>query len=364
VKILFDEQIFVLQRHGGISRYFVEIASRLSCTAGMQARVFAPLYVNSYLREARVPVFGMPLPGSAHGGIRAASAFGNALFPAYARLYAPGILHQTYYQKPRRPRRASIVLTVFDMIWERLSATMGHVQPLIEMKRKAIDCADCVIAISEHTKRDLISLLDLPAERIAVVHLGGATKNMVAPREDGASRAPYFLFVGMRSGYKNFRTVARAFAASPRLARDYTLVCFGGGPATDDERALLEDLGIASSVSFLQGTDRELAMLYRDARALTYPSTYEGFGIPPLEAMSLGCPVICAATTSLPEVVGASAFTCDVTSEDALRAAMEHVGYYDDERARLVSSGYERASRFSWERCARETAAVYDRLVR
>ena len=113
----------------------------------------------------------------------------------------------------------------------------------------------------------------------------------------------------------------------------------------------------------MNGNDSVLAGLYSSARVLVYPSLYEGFGIPPLEAMSFGCPVICANTSSLPEVVGDAARLFDPTSESDLRAALEAVVFSSEYTVRLKANGLERVKMFSWEKCADETLKVYKKVL-
>ena len=123
-------------------------------------------------------------------------------------------------------------------------------------------------------------------------------------------------------------------------------------------------LGLAlEQVMHVGGSDERLAAMYKGAAALVYPSKYEGFGIPPLEAMSLDCPVICSNTSSIPEVVGEAGEYFDPFDQDSIRAAIERVLQSPARRQQLVVLGRSRCKLFSWERCAEQTAAVYRRLV-
>jgi glycosyltransferase involved in cell wall biosynthesis len=117
------------------------------------------------------------------------------------------------------------------------------------------------------------------------------------------------------------------------------------------------------SVVRLGGTDAELARAYRHARAFVYPSRYEGFGIPPLEAMSSGCVVACSNASSMPEVVGDAALLFDPNDVDAARKALEDACFSEDVRARLLTHGAMRVREFTWDRCANETVAAYRRVL-
>ena len=176
--------------------------------------------------------------------------------------------------------------------------------------------------------------------------------------------APYVLFVGQRSGYKNFEALLRAFAASERLKGDLRILCFGGGPLSTAELSLASELGLGSHhLSQLRGSDKLLGNAYAHAIALAYPSLYEGFGFPPLEAMSAGCPVLVSNTSSLPEVVGDAAIKFDPKNIEELRTAIERVTVSDEVRRELIAAGHERRKQFSWPRCVERTIDVYRKLV-
>jgi glycosyltransferase involved in cell wall biosynthesis len=170
---------------------------------------------------------------------------------------------------------------------------------------------------------------------------------------------PYILFVGSRGGHKNFENLLRAYASSTWLRDQFYLLCFGGGPFTSKENALIAQTRQAQRVRQIGGADAQLAASYRHASLFVYPSLYEGFGIPPLEAMSLDCPVACSHTSSIPEVVGDAAAFFDPTSIDDMRQTMESVLNTSATSARLVALGRTRAGMFSWQRCAQATAAIY-----
>jgi glycosyltransferase involved in cell wall biosynthesis len=171
---------------------------------------------------------------------------------------------------------------------------------------------------------------------------------------------PYVLFVGKRRGYEDFEALLRAYAGAAALQREHLLVCFGDSPFSRGELRLIERLGIARErVRHAAGGDAVLAAHYRHASLFVYPSRYEGFGMPPLEAMSLDCPVVCSNAASLPEVVGDAARMFDAGDAGALRAAMEAVLGSRELAAQLRRRGGERVKRFSWERCARQTRAIY-----
>ncbi len=367
MRIAFDHQIFGWQAYGGISRYFYELARELASACGQEVAVFAPGYVNRYLAEAppQLEVVGIPVPRLPKSG--RLYRFANSLLvsPLLAR-YRPDVVHETYYAATRlAPKSAKVILTVFDMIHERFKADFAAIDPNSSEKARAVRRADHLICISEQTRSDLVELLDVDPARTSVVHLGFSLPSPEAGMQALAPpRRPILLFVGNRGGYKNFEGLLRAYAAAPRLRSAFDLVCFGGGGLTARERAAMRQLNIPGTrVRQVSGGDLVLATLYRQAQALVFPSLYEGFGIPPLEAMSCGCPVVCSNVSAIPEVVGDAAEMFDPRDPEAMGHAIERVIDDGSLRASLVTRGKQRIAAFSWRRCAEESLEVYRKVL-
>lgn len=367
--VAYDHQIFTLQEYGGISRYYCELALRINRMEGWNAQVLAPLHCNRYLNEWPVPAQSVYVSRRFVRAGRAFQAVNRLLEPLQLAALAADLVHRTYYGPDGRAGRRPLILTVFDMIHELFPAQFDPKHLEFRHKRNSVKQADHVLCISESTASDLMRLFDVPRDKISVVHLGfsPAFGAFAADNPDGAETIhgrPYILYVGQRAGYKNFAAVLRAYAASPSLRDAFDLRAFGGPPLSADEQLLIGELGLPlDSVRRVRGDDRTLAQAYRQARAFVYPSLYEGFGMPPLEAMSCGCPVACTNTSSLPEVVGDAAALFDPKDVEALRAALETVCFDHDERARLLAAGAQRVQRFSWDRCASETSEVYRRFL-
>jgi glycosyltransferase involved in cell wall biosynthesis len=143
------------------------------------------------------------------------------------------------------------------------------------------------------------------------------------------------------------------------------MICFGGGDFRADELELMRNLSInPDRIEQVGGGDNVLAGYYRNAAAFVYPSLYEGFGIPPLEAMALGCPVICSNTSSIPEVVGDAGEYFDPGQVESIRASIENVLQSSGRRAELIGRGSRKCADYSWDRCASETLEIYRGLVK
>ena len=366
ITIAYDHQIFSAQQYGGVSRYFCELAARADHASGFASKVIAPIHFNGFLAEHTGPKLALYLPMRIPKTARVYRAFNACISPLVMLAEPPHILHRTYYAQGGRPRGAKVVVTVFDMIHELYPHYFSRNDRTTALKRRAISEADAVLCISQCTADDLQRLFAVPSEKIAVTHLGfsDAFACMAAHvGSESASTRPYLLFVGDRSGHKNFNRLLAAYGASSSLTRDFDLIAFGGFSFDADELARVEALGLRrGAVRRAAGSDLRLADAYAGAHALVYPSEYEGFGIPLLEAMSAGCPIVCSNVSSIPEVVADAGAYFDPLDIDSMRTAIERVAYGDDDRATLIERGRRRCLDFSWERCAKETLEVYRRL--
>jgi glycosyltransferase involved in cell wall biosynthesis len=288
------------------------------------------------------------------------------VFARAERRARPDVFHPTTYRLlTRRPLSAAPrprVVTVWDMIHERFAATMDPDGAMAACKREAVAAADAILCISECTRRDLVELLGVPDERIVVTHLAGGIDPAVAGPPVGGP--PFFLHVGSRAaGYKNFDRLAAAFGRVAARSPGVRLRIVGS--ALDERETRLLAAAGASDRVVHEGVvgDARLAALYRDAVALVYPSLYEGFGIPPLEAAACGGVAAVSRAASLPEVMGDDAAWFDPTSVDDIEAALSRL--LDDEahRAALAARGPARAARFSWARTVARTVDLYRSLA-
>lgn len=292
---------------------------------------------------------------------------------ALSRLFSPkskaNVFHSSHFRISRSPGVKNVV-TIHDLIYERgLAGGRGRIVNLYERK-KAVDRADAIICISESTKRDLLSYYQSASSKpIHVIHHGASS----LPRSSQGIRAldsiaakyglnfdegKFFLFVGGRGGYKNFEFFLHAFAIGGFEREGYKIICTGSS-LTQEEETLIAKLKLQGSVISVGLLEFSLlGELYAVARALVYPSLYEGFGLPPLEAMASGCPVICSATSSLPEVVGDAGILIEPMSQESLLQALQSVLDHK-KRSSLIASGRLRAQSFSWDKTALQHVDVY-----
>jgi glycosyltransferase involved in cell wall biosynthesis len=368
MKIAFDSQIFTMQVYGGISRYICSLAAQLAKIEGVEPSIIAPFYVNAYLEKLPKQIFsGIKIPKISKAWL-VFHLVGLWLARERIAKNSPQIVHETYYSaQSSAPKSARTVVTVYDMIHEHFASGFSQNDRTSKLKMESVLRADHVICISENTRNDLLNLLPVSPDRVSVAYLG--FDRFDTPIEGKLSRSlniemPYLLYVGQRGGYKNFNAFLLAFASSSWLIKNFRIVCIGGKKLQSDELNLMRELGISSlQVMQIKADDHLLIEYYRNAAAFIYPSQYEGFGIPPLEAMSLNCPVICSNTSSIPEVVGEAGEYFEPDRVDSIRDAIERVLEDKGRRESLVQKGIERCKIFSWERCASETLGIYRSII-
>lgn len=362
--VVYDHQIFSYQQYGGISRYLCELAKRVGEAKGFSATVVAPITRNIHLRDACVNTVGLHIP-ILPKTTRLVSFTNGILSPIIIRALVPNIVHETYYSfAPVAPKGCPVVVTVHDMIHEKYREYFPKSDTTLVAKRAAVARADLIICVSRNTQEDLIECYGVRPERTIVIYHGVTQLGATPAGQPRGTKGGVLLYVGSRTEYKNFGRLVQALALSTLLRKNFKLVAFGGGPFTMAEIALFRDLGLNEAmVKQISGPDEVLFRLYREATALVYPSLYEGFGFPPLEAMTQDCPVICSEGGSIKEVVGNAGFHFDPYNVDSIIQAIESVVSSESLRRELAREGRERVKLFTWARCAEQTIAGYRSLV-
>jgi glycosyltransferase involved in cell wall biosynthesis len=296
-----------------------------------------------------------------------AREWGWAKFVAPARARGADIVHHTTLPTIPFFRPARHIVTLHDLALVRHPERFRPWQRSAGLRRlRKVAAADRVICVSQFTADEAMQCLDLPASRIAVVHEGGwlGLGGMAGPPTGSPDATPlppeFFLFVGSLEPGKNLALLREIYLAVSATGRSLPPLVIAGARWA----------GVASEGPPPAGwhflghvTDAQLGELYRRARALLFPSKYEGFGLPVLEAMTHGCPVVCGRVASLSEIGGDAAYYAELTPL-AFGAAMRELLRDEALGPRLRAAGIARAAEFSWERCARETLAVYGSAVR
>ena len=357
MRVALDEQIFAIQAYGGISRMFAELARQFVFDERNDIELLplkAPVITRYLLDDPQ-------LRGAL--GIREAKNEWTALARYFTRVRIhphSEIVHNTFYLPHglAPTRGAKRIVTVHDMIPELMPYTRRRLD-LLTLKRRYVENADHVICVSEATKRDLLQVYGPIKAPISVVHHGVDARFNVggAPLLDWPDH--YVLMVGNRSQYKDADVLFRAFARLHPDHDDLHLVCLGGGAFTETELAHLQSLGIGDRCHQFGLPDELMPAAYSNAAVFVFPSRFEGFGLPALEAMACGAPTVLAEATSLPEV-GSDAALYFPVGDDAELAKQISRTLEDSQLAEgLRTRGLSRASEFTWHEAANRTEAVY-----
>ncbi|NPV58094.1 MAG: glycosyltransferase family 4 protein [Actinobacteria bacterium] len=304
----------------------------------------------------------------------------TSLFPAESLAGAFDVFHATNYQAPAL-RSAKLVTTVHDINFVRFPEMQSKgIRRFIAAMPRLLERSSMVLADSRFTAEELRDEYELPEEKVRVVYPGLNPVFLRVPdagETETALRAyclepPYLAYIGNLHPRKNLVTLVEAFARLRERGLEHRLAVIGGGGLgklnNAEYRKLslrVRDLGLEDAVVFTGYVpDERLVSLLREAEMLVFPSIYEGFGLPPLEAMACGVPVITSRRSSLPEVVGDAALLLeDPLDAEEIAGCVERLLADGELRARLVGEGLKRAAAFTWEKAAREVAAVYSEVV-
>jgi glycosyltransferase involved in cell wall biosynthesis len=364
MNILYDGQIYAMQKTGGINRYFSSVITRLSqdtyptlTATHRQDKTDYPTHSNLQLQEFR-----------GFRPHRISHRVREYYFRWVGNRQQFDIAHPTYYflltQQPFSRYTCPLVITIYDMIHELFADSIAPQEyPTIDAKQAAIQAADAIICISESTKRDLLKYYPEVESRVSVTYLASEFSGSWADGNELVPVRPYFLYVGGRTkAYKNFDTVLIAFAKAASVNPDI-LLCVVGASFNALEEQMITELGLGDRIQHYEyASDTHLAKLYRCSVAFVYPSLYEGFGIPPLEAMACGTVVVAANASSIPEVVGDAGILFEPKAVSDLADILLHLLDAPSERDRLISKGAQRNQLFSWDKTTEQTVKVYQSL--
>ena len=355
MKILYDFQIFSKQKFGGISRYFAEIMKGLSFSL--------PILVsdNFYLKNSNVKY--LKLDWNFKGKIRLVSFINKIRAKLYFKFNDFDIFHPTYYDTYflNYIKSKPFVLTIHDMTHEKFPEMIGGMDNVIENKKTLAKKASRIIAVSENTKKDIVEILKISPDKIDVIYHGSSFE-LIEECPDLKKKLVnrYILFTGKRNGYKNFLNFILAAKSVLNEQPDLFIICAGGGEFNDDELNSFKKYKINNQLINIQCNDKELKTLYVNSLFFIFPSIYEGFGIPLLEAMSCRTPILCSNSSCFPEIAENCAVffnPVDVTDiEKKIRSSL------DSDLSEIVYNGVQKLSFFSWKKAQIQTKKVYEKI--
>jgi glycosyltransferase involved in cell wall biosynthesis len=355
MKVLYDHQIFSWQKFGGISRYFYELMNHAK---GLFDYEVSGLFSeNEYIRPLGV-YREFPIKRQFKGKQKIISYINKIYSMQKIKKESYDVLHPTYYDpyilKLQREKDIPLVIDVHDMIYEKFPQYFKKSDHTKRNKELYFNRAFKIIATSQKTKEDLLSIYPYIHENKVIVIYRGKVFPLQEHKE---KKEPYVLYTGQRNGYKNFNTFITAI--SPILVKyDLKLICTGQ-QFTRDELTLLKKEKISDRAICTFAYDNELPELYQKAIAFIFPSLYEGFGLPILEAFAAGCPAVLSNTSCFPEIAGEAALYFDPYSIEDMRAVIERVIISPSLQCELIDRGKEQVKKYSWKRCVEETAETY-----
>lgn len=351
MRVLYDHQAF-LQRYGGVSRYFVEIIDSMRKSDEFDPVVPRYFSDNQYLSMKRAFFTHAHFKGKKYLLKYANRIISRASFSADYDLF-----HATHYDPYFIAHiHSPFVVTIHDMIHELFTAESVRDDGTKRNKRVVAEKSERIITVSENTKKDLCSLLSVPEEKVSVVY---HATSIAYTGEDPHREKPYLLYVGERDGYKNFAFFLESVSALLRKY-DVDLICAGGAPFSVTEKSAIVRMKLEGRVDRVPfSSSATLAGLFRHAAAFCFPSLYEGFGIPILEAFACGCPVVLSDRSCFPEIAGNAAAYFNPEDRESIAASIETLLCDTELRSSLSEKGMRRSKDFSWERSAEKTLEVY-----
>lgn len=359
MKVLFDHQIFSSQRFGGVSKYFAEIIHRMPQeTYEISAWLSNNEYVKYYSLFNQVSFFP---DSNFRGKGRIMAEIGKPYSIFKIRTGDFDVFHQTNFDTYCLPplRSKPMVTTYHDV---NFITDKNYDERMLRLQKASLERADKVIAISYNTKNDMLKYFDIDPRKIEVIYHGVSRINFSEEYTERIVDSPYILYVGMRHAFKNFKGFIRAFANIAGRYPEVKVVCTRSN-FTKEEMELFEECGIKDRLIFVIADEVELAKLYRDALFFVFPSLYEGFGMPILEAMAYGCPTALARASCFPEIAEDAALYFDPNDIDSITYTLEQYLSSEELRQEYANKGSIRVNNFSWEKCARQHMAVYKSLL-
>jgi glycosyltransferase involved in cell wall biosynthesis len=373
MKILLDPQAYNMQQFGGISRYHTEVLVALQDVPGIEIECPMVYSDNLHIKEYRLfenfqnklvnaPLMPKFLKKKLVKKFRKQSikltkkALAKQDFDVFVSTYYDPYFLENLGNKP-------FVLTLHDMIHDIFPQYFTRDKFTVARKKLLLEKATRVICVSENTKKDILKFYPhINASKLDVVYLSQSIDTHSNAKVSLPEK--YILFVGNRTIYKNFNFFIKSVA--PLLTADSNLfvVCAGGNAFEKDEITLIQSLGIFNQIIQNNFEDNELASYYSNAKCFVFPSEYEGFGIPALEAMACSCPVVLAHHSSFPEVAGDAGVYFELNNAVDLKIKVSQLLEDETLRQTYIKKGLEKAAKFSWQKTAQACLEVYKKAAK
>lgn len=363
LKVFFDHQKFSTQKYGGISRYFANIIEEIKRNDEFDYLLGVLNSQNHYIKDEPQALNQPFITNILNGGMKRFKL--NKWYCDYLlKQNHFDVFHPTYYdpyfiKNLKRP----FVTTIHDMTYERLPEYFWVMDTLTTEKRISAERADKIIAISETTKNDLLKYLETDEQKIEVIYHGIDLKNPLKFEAVPNLPTNYLLFVGDRSGYKNFYLLLNAYEQISKKYPDIHLVLTGGGNLVGADVEIINRLKLKDKVHHYHVSDEQLNYLYQNTLLFIYPSLHEGFGLPILEAFKANCPMLLSDTDCFREIAQDVAGFFSPHSLEDLIFQIEKLISNEATRKDLVAKGNQRLLDFPIEKSVKQTLDLYQTLA-
>jgi glycosyltransferase involved in cell wall biosynthesis len=369
MKILYDHLCFKA-KYGGVSKYFIQLIDNLP--PEIQWQISVKYTNNEYIHKHNNNIKTKEILKdiSFRGKERLISMI-NKRYSVHALKNGNyDIYHQTHYDpygyKYLAKDKKSIT-TIYDMNFFKIPHCYKNdlfFKMMVKNQEESAKKANKIITISKNTMNDIMEIWNIPASRIELIYLGIERKDLNEYNKDRLYSSPYILFVGGRIYHKNFVNYLKTFSTISKKYPDLLLVCTGY-PFSNHEKKIIQELKLTNKVFQIFASEELMVNLYYNAELFVYPSFYEGFGMPLLEAMNCNCPVICSNTSCFPEIAKDAALYFDPYDIDSMINTTEKALIDKETQKMLVANGAKLLNEkiFSWEKCAAEHIRVYKDLI-
>jgi glycosyltransferase involved in cell wall biosynthesis len=364
-KILFDHQNFSLQKFGGITRYFAGLIESIKHHPDYSYQLGVLISNNQYIKNEKL-LFENSLIRPFFNAKPSRIYKWNKMYSKYLiRKDNFDVFHPTYYHPYfLKLIRKPYLLTIHDMTYEVLPEYFEPGDRVPYNKKITCEGAAALIAISESTRNDLINILNIPPEKIKVIYHGINLNHELIAEPIAGLPENYILFVGLRSSYKNFFRFIKAAAELIHKFNDLHVVCVGGGSFCVADLLAIQRLKIADNCIQMDVSDTQLNYLYQKASLFVFPSLYEGFGYPLLEAFKAGCPIAASNTSCIPEIGGDAIAYFNPYETGSIYDAMNSVLNDTNARTNYMQKGFERLQLFPIEKQAEKTLKLYNEIAK
>ncbi len=366
--VLYDHQVFSLQNYGGITAYYEWMLPKLA-KFGVSGHLSLLISSNYQVSKIKKHIYLGISDSFVKKYLKYVYFLVNSMYTmALMRFYNYDIYHATYYEPSflNFLGNKKLVVTIYDCAYEEMGSNQAWTKRILDNRRKIIERADCILAISNDVKKDMLKYYDIEQNKIKVTYLFSPLGNSVIKSKlKPKTSKKYILYIGTREFNKNFIRFINAYKKLNRDYEDIGLICLGGGKFTDNEVKLFDKLNISNKIDWKYfSSDGDTVKYLQNALMFVYPSLKEGFGIPLLNAFACGCPVAASNIPVFKEIADGAFVSFNPKSVDSMTRSFKTILLDKKESNKYVKCGYKVLRKYSVERLAKETANIYKSLLK